>query len=176
MDGWIKVMLGGVLMATPACERGETEVPGETIEIGMSTPDLARLAHDRSGRVRRCYRDGLAEHPALEGEVTVAIVVGDDGVVERSQVVADQLANETVARCVANSLLGAQLEGKPRSPTPLHLAFAFSPGEGPTPPLALPEPVAHQPRQVVSVQVPMPKQPSRGQPRRDPPGPPAPAP
>lgn len=141
----------------------------------MSSASLARLVHDRGGRVRRCYRDGLADAPQLQGELGLALVVDDAGVVSEARVVDDGLEDAAVGRCVAEALVGGRLEPRPR-PEPLLLAFAFAPGEDPEPPLVLPEPAPHRTRQVVAVQLPMPKQTGPQQPRRDPPTPPAPAP
>lgn len=169
--GWKVVVVAG-LFSLPACQRGETKHPAETIEVDMSTPGLARLVHGRGGRVQRCYREGLAEQPKLTGVVSVALVAGDDGVVEAARVVDDDLANEAVSDCVAQSLVGGQLGAHPQGP--MMLAFEFSPGEGPVPPMVLPEPAAHKSAQLVNVQVPAPKQAIPGTPRR--PDPPTPAP
>ena len=167
-------MVSGLLWM-PACERGETEHPTESIEVGMSTPGLARLVYNRSGRVQRCYREGLQEQPTLTGVVSVALVAGDDGVVETARVLDDGMANDAVSRCVAGSLVGGQLEHHPQGP--MVLAFEFSPGEGTVPPMVLPEPAAHRTAQLVNVPVPGPKRPMPSSaPRRPDPSAPPPAP
>lgn len=176
MDGWARAVFCSVVLVLPACDAGETEVPGETIEVGMSSPELARLVHDRGGRVRRCYRDALVEHPTLEGTVAVNVVVDDSGTVSDARIADSELENAAVNRCVAQSLLGGQLAPKDRGPEPMQVAFVFTPGEEASPPLVLPEPAAHRTRQLVNVQVPMPKQPSNRPPSGDPPSPPTPNP
>lgn len=176
MDGWVKGVLCSVVLVLPACDDVETEVPGETIDVGMSSPELARLVHDRGGRVRRCYRDALVEHPTLEGTVAVNVVVDDSGTVSDARIADSELDDAAVNRCVAESLVGGQLAAKERGPEPMRVAFEFTPGEEASPPLVLPEPTAHRTRQLVNVQVPIPKQPSSQPPGSDPPSPPTPTP
>jgi hypothetical protein len=177
MAGWVRTVLCGVVLVVSACDSGEkTEVPGETIEVGMSSPELARLVYDRGGRVRRCYRDALVEHPTLEGTVAVNVVVEDSGIVSSARVADTELDDVEVNRCVAESLVGGQLPPKTRDTETMQVAFEFKPGEEASPPLVLPEPAAHRTRQLVNVQVPMPKQPSGRAPSGDPPRPPTPNP
>lgn len=176
MDGWLKAVLCSGVLVLPACDAGETEVPGETIEVGMSSPELARLVYNRGGRVRRCYRDALIEHPTLEGTVAINVVIDDAGTVSSARVAESELDDVEVNRCLTQSLLGGQVLPKERGPEPMQVAFEFTPGEEASPPLVLPEPSAHRTRQLVNVQVPMPKQPSSRPPSGDPPSPPTPNP
>lgn len=62
----------------------------------------------RAPCVRRCYLAGLARDPSLRGRVNVKLVVDADGWVRVVRVASSELADPSVAACVANELVGLQ--------------------------------------------------------------------
>jgi hypothetical protein len=71
---------------------------------GALAPELIhRVVRQSFDRFQKCYDAGLRSNPTLQGRVTVRFVIAKDGTTKSPTVAATDLADKSVATCVANA-------------------------------------------------------------------------
>ena len=74
---------------------------------GALAPELIhRVVRQSFDRFQKCYDAGLRSNPTLQGRVTVRFVIAKDGTTKSPTVAATDLADKSVATCVANAFSG----------------------------------------------------------------------
>jgi hypothetical protein len=112
--------------------------PGIVVDVvasegGGSAADLQRAARNLGyWPFRQCYEDGLRSDPHLAGKVSLELVVGPSGVVDRSVVTATTVRDEIVSACVAREARHLALPTG-ESPTTAKVDVSLSVGDEPVP-------------------------------------------
>lgn len=87
--------------------QGEAPVPAPTCAAkctGTASNELVNAVALRTRQVHRCYDRALAQDPALQGEMTVALTLAEDGSVCSSTVRSHTFPDDAVPTCVAQSM------------------------------------------------------------------------
>ena len=83
--------------------------PGTPEVQGSLDKDLIRRIVRRHVReLEKCYQDGLAEDPELQGRVVLAITILSTGAVGSAVVQSTTLHNQAVEQCLAAAVKGFQ--------------------------------------------------------------------
>jgi hypothetical protein len=78
-------------------------------------------------RFRRCYAEGLAADPGLEGEVQARLVIGRDGAVAGASETGPRLPDPEVAACVLGALRTAAFPAPDGGIATVAVALRFAP-------------------------------------------------
>jgi hypothetical protein len=77
---------------------------GISVVNGSLQPELVeRMVRQNFGRIRRCYAEGLARNPKLQGALEVRFVVGRDGAVTNAGNGGTTLSDAAVVSCVLST-------------------------------------------------------------------------
>lgn len=74
-----------------------------TVSGGLAPELIHRVVRQSFDRFQKCYDAGLRSNPTLQGRVTVRFVIAKDGTTKSPTVAATDLADKSVATCVANA-------------------------------------------------------------------------
>lgn len=89
----------GPAKSIPRVRQAEASING-----GLDKDIVRRIIRVHVNEVRRCYNQGLARDPSLEGRVTIAFTVGPTGKVTESKVESTTLDDEAVGTCTAKAV------------------------------------------------------------------------
>lgn len=107
---------------------------GTSQVVGALPPEvIQRIVRQSFGRFQACYEAGLRTNPNLQGRVTVRLVIAKDGSAKSADVAVTDLADKTVATCVARAFSQLTFPAPDRGEVIVSYPVVFSPGEGPSP-------------------------------------------
>ena len=102
----------------PPVPHGPSPVVGVSIVEYSSAPgNVNRVVAGMRAGLRRCYKQGLVDHPKMKGSVRVKVEVDLTGAVRRTEVLQREGIIEAVASCMAHRIEGAQFDPPAREPS-----------------------------------------------------------
>lgn len=105
---------------------------GATTVQGRLPPEvIQRIVRQNFGRFRLCYEKGLQSNPNLQGQITVAFVIGRDGALGNSSVQRSTLPDLEVNECVKRAFLTLAFPPPDGGVVRVSYPISFAPGDGP---------------------------------------------
>ena len=128
--------LGGAHhVAPPTIRMGATQVSGR-----VPPEVIQRIVRQNFGRFRRCYLEGLARSPHLQGRVSVRFVIGRDGSVTASENAGSDLPDIRTIECVVRATTGLSFPAPDGGTITVTYPISFSNNESGSPPGTTPAP------------------------------------
>jgi hypothetical protein len=86
----------------PVANGGGGDGCGQTSCNGVAGSDLQAALQFRGKTAHKCYDEALAQDNTLKGQVVIGVKISGNGTVCKADVVSSELANPSVAGCIAN--------------------------------------------------------------------------
>ena len=115
---------GGGGGAHPGISAGAAQVSGS-----LAPEVISRVVRQSFDRVQACYATGLRANPALQGRVSIKLVIGKNGGTKSATVASTDLADKEVTACVAKVFASLSFPQPDREEVTVIYPVAFSPGD-----------------------------------------------
>jgi outer membrane biosynthesis protein TonB len=122
--------------SAPAAGGGGAGPGGGSVSAGAAqvtgslAPEvISRVVRQSFDRIQACYSAGLRANPALQGRVSIKLVIGKNGGTKSATVASSDLADKEVTSCVAKVFASLSFPQPEREEVTVVYPVAFSPGE-----------------------------------------------
>lgn len=122
--------------ATKSAPQGGGGAGGGSVSAGAAqvtgslAPEvISRVVRQSFDRIQACYSAGLRANPALQGRVSIKLVIGKNGGTKSATVASSDLADKEVTSCVTKVFASLSFPQPEREEVTVVYPVAFSPGE-----------------------------------------------
>ncbi len=116
-----------------ASDLGKISAGAAQVSGSLAPEVIHRVVRQSFGPMQACYDKGLHADPTLQGRVSIKLVIGKTGATKSANVANTDLADKSVASCVAGVFARLSFPPPERDEVTVVYPVAFSPGETPSP-------------------------------------------